>query len=35
VQAMRRLPGVLRENSRKLGGRGWSVPVEVFLQETQ
>ena len=32
VQAMRRLPGVLAENSRKLGGRGWSVPVEVFLQ---
>jgi hypothetical protein len=33
VQAMRRLPGALPENSRKLGGRGWSVPVEVFLQE--
>lgn len=33
VQAMRRLPGVLPENSRKLGGRGWSVPVETFLQE--
>jgi hypothetical protein len=32
VQAMRRLPGVLPENSRKLGGRGWSVPVSVFLQ---
>lgn len=32
VQAMRRLPGVLAENSRRLGGRGWSVPAEVFLQ---
>jgi len=32
AQAMRRLPGVLAENSRKLGGRGWSVPVDVFLQ---
>ena len=32
-QEMQRLPGVLAENSRKLGGRGWSVPVEVFLRE--
>ena len=33
VQAMRRLPGVLPENSRRLGGRGWSVPADVFLME--
>ncbi len=32
-QEMQRLAGVLPENSRKLGGRGWSVPVEVFLRE--
>ena len=32
-QEMQRLPGMLAENSRKLGGRGWSVPVEVFLRE--
>lgn len=32
-QAMKRLPQVVAENSRRLGGRGWSVPVTVFLQE--
>lgn len=32
VQAMRRLPGARPENSRRFGGRGWSVPVHVFLQ---
>jgi len=31
AQAMRRLPDVRAENSRKLGGRGWSVPASVFL----
>lgn len=33
TQAMRRLPGVRAENSRKIGGRGFSVPVRVFLQD--
>lgn len=31
AQAMQRLPGAKAENSRKFGGRGWSVPVKVFL----
>lgn len=30
-QAMRRLPAARQVNSRRLGGRGWSVPVDVFL----
>jgi energy-coupling factor transporter ATP-binding protein EcfA2 len=32
AQAMRRLPSVKSENSRRLGGRGYSVPAKVFLQ---
>jgi hypothetical protein len=32
-QAMARLPKALQENSRRVGGRGWSVPVRVFLQK--
>lgn len=32
AQAMKRLPQVRGENSRRLGGRGWSVPAAVFLQ---
>lgn len=32
AQGMKRLPGAQQENSRKLGGRGWSVPAHVFLQ---
>lgn len=31
-QAMGRLPKCKQENSSRLGGRGWSVPVKVFLQ---
>lgn len=31
AQAMKRLPGAESENSRKYGGRGWSVPVRTFL----
>lgn len=32
AQAMRRLPGAKKESSSRFGGRGWSVPVHVFLQ---
>lgn len=32
AQAMRRLPGAKKEASSRFGGRGWSVPVHVFLQ---
>lgn len=32
TQAMRRLPKVLSEASSRITGRGWSVPVRVFLQ---
>jgi len=32
AQAMARLAGAKQENSRRLGGRGWSVPVHTFLQ---
>ena len=32
AQAMRRLPGAQKESSSRFGGRGWSVPVHVFLQ---
>lgn len=31
AQAMKRLPGSRAENSRKYGGRGWSVAARVFL----
>jgi hypothetical protein len=31
AQAMQRLDQVKAENSRRYGGRGWSVPVKVFL----
>jgi len=32
AQAMRRLKGARAEKSSRFGGRGWSVPVHVFLQ---
>jgi len=32
AQAMRRLKGAKAEKSSRFGGRGWSVPVHVFLQ---
>jgi hypothetical protein len=35
AQAMKRLPGARAENSRKLGGRGWSVPIGVFLMKEE
>lgn len=35
AQAMRRLPGAQGEKSSRFGGRGWSVPVHVFLQTDQ
>lgn len=33
AQAMKRLPGARDVNSRKFGGRAWSVPADVFLMK--
>jgi hypothetical protein len=35
AQAMKRLPERKEVNSRKFGGRGWSVPVKVFLMREE
>jgi hypothetical protein len=34
-QAMARLPKARQENSRRVGGRGWSVPIRTFLQKSK